>query len=138
MLGIDKGRQTAELLRLGNHLQRQCGLARRLRPEDLDDTAARHAADTERVIDADRARGDRVDRLDRALLSQPHDRALSKLLFDLADSQIDRLQLLAVLTVVTGRSVDAFHGRHAVALVRDGLNAVPYSRLLKAVPTSDS
>ena len=120
VLGIDERRQAAELLRLGNDLQRQRRFARRLRPEDLDDAAARHAADTERVIDADGAGGNRVDRLDRALLPQAHDRALAKLLLDLADGQIDGLQFLAILTVVTSRPVDAFHGRHAVAPLRSG------------------
>ena len=40
-----------------------------------------------------------VDRLDGALLAQPHDRALAELLFDLADGQFDGLG--AFLLVVT-------------------------------------
>ena len=70
VLGVDERRHAAELLRLGNHLQRQRRLARRLRPEDLDDAAARHAADAERVVDADGAGGNRVDRLNGALLAR--------------------------------------------------------------------
>ena len=101
MLGVHERGHAAELLGLGNHLQRQRRLARRLRPEDLDDAAARHAAHAERVVDADRAGGNGVDRLDRALLAQPHDRALAELLFDLADGQLDRLGALAVLAVVS-------------------------------------
>ena len=55
VLGVDERRHAAELLRLRDDLQRQRRLARRLRPEDLDDAAARHAADAERVVDADGA-----------------------------------------------------------------------------------
>ena len=65
VLGVDERRHAAELLRFGDHLQRQRRLAGRLRSEDLDDAAARHAADAERVVDADGAGGDGVDRLDR-------------------------------------------------------------------------
>ena len=100
VLGVDERRHAAQLLRLGDDLQRERGLARRLRPEDLDDAAARHAADAERVVDADRAGRDRFDRLNRALLAQAHDRAFAELLFDLADGQFDRLEALAVLTFV--------------------------------------
>ncbi|MGC4083478.1 MAG: hypothetical protein QM736_15545 [Vicinamibacterales bacterium] len=78
MLGVDERRHAAEPLRLGDHLQRQRGLARRFRSEDLDDAATRHAADTERVVDADRAGRDGVDRPDGALLPEAHDRALAR------------------------------------------------------------
>ena len=97
VLGIDERRHAAELLRFGNHLQRQRRLARRLGPEDLDDAAARHAADAERVVDADGAGRNRVDRLNGALLAEAHDRALAELLLDLADGQIDGLQAFLVL-----------------------------------------
>ena len=100
VLGVDERRHAAELLRFGDHLQRQRRLARRLRPEDLDDAAARHAADAERVVDADGAGGNGVDRLDRALLPEAHDRALAELLLDLADGQFDGFELFAVLTIV--------------------------------------
>ena len=57
----------------------------------------------ERVVDADGAGRDGLDRLDRALLAEPHDRALAELLLDLADGQLDRLHALAILAVfVTG------------------------------------
>ena len=92
MLGVDERRHAAELLRLGDDLQRQRGLAGRLRPEDLDDAAARHAADAERVVDADGAGGNGVDRLDGAFLAEAHDRALAELLLDLADGQFDGFQ----------------------------------------------
>ena len=44
--------------------------------------------------------GNRVDRLDRALLPQAHDRALAELLLDLADGQFDRLHAFLVLAIV--------------------------------------
>ena len=97
VLGVDERRHAAELLRFGDDLQRQRRLARRLRSEDLDDAAARHAADAERVVDADGAGRNGVDRLDGALLAEPHDRALAELLFDLADGQLDGLDAFAVL-----------------------------------------
>ena len=101
VLRIDEGGHAAELLRLGDHLQRERRLAGRLRPEDLDHPAARNAADAERVVDADRAGRNDVDRLDRAFLAQPHDRALAELFFDLADGQIDGLHPFAIDPIVS-------------------------------------
>src|SRR5262249_42321477 len=100
VLGVDKRRHAAQLLGFGNDLQRERGLARRLRPENLDDAAARHATDAQGVVDADGAGRNGVDRLDGALLSQAHDRALAKLLFDLADGQIHGPEAFAVLSFV--------------------------------------
>jgi hypothetical protein len=111
MFGIDEGGHAAELLRLRDDLQRQRGLARRLRAEDLDDAAARHAADAERVVDADRAGGDGIDRLNGALLAEAHDRALAELLFDLADGQLHGLEPFLVLAIVAVGSVHCW--RHA-------------------------
>jgi hypothetical protein len=51
VLGVDERADAARLLRLGDHVQRERRLARRLRAEDLDDAAARHAADAERVVE---------------------------------------------------------------------------------------
>src|SRR5206468_12659624 len=108
MLGVDERGHSAQLLRLGNHLQRQRRLARRLGAEDLDDASPRYAADAEREIDADGASRNRVDRLDGAFLTKAHDRTLTELLFDLADRQVDGFGAFAIVTVVAG--VD---GRHA-------------------------
>src|SRR5204862_6595846 len=77
-------------------------LARRLGSEDLDDASARHAADAKREVDADGAGGNRVDRLDGALLAQAHDRAFAELLFDLADRQFDGFGAFAIVAVVAG------------------------------------
>ena len=45
VLGVDEGGDAAQALRLGDDVQREGGLAGRLRPVDLDDAAAREAAD---------------------------------------------------------------------------------------------
>jgi hypothetical protein len=55
MLRVHERRHAASLLRLGNHLQRQSGLAGRFGSEDLNHAAAGQPADAERVVDADRA-----------------------------------------------------------------------------------
>ena len=61
VLGVDERAHSAELLRLGEHVVDQRRLARGLRAEDLDDAPARDAADPEREVERERARGDRVD-----------------------------------------------------------------------------
>ena len=65
VLGVDEAANAALLLRLGDDMQGQRGLARGFRTVDLDDAAARQAADAERDVEAERARGDSVasDRL---------------------------------------------------------------------------
>ena len=67
MLGIDEGADAALLLRLGDGVQRQRRLARAFRPVDLDDAAARQAADAERDVEAERAGRDGLD-LDHLLV----------------------------------------------------------------------
>ncbi len=91
VLGVDERRQAAVLLRLGNDLQGQRGLAGRFRPEDLDDATARQAADAERVVDADRAGRDGFHGRDGVALPEAHDGALAKLLLDLADGHVEGL-----------------------------------------------
>ena len=68
VLGVDEGAGAAELLHLGDDLQRERGLARRFRAVDLDHAAARQAADAERDVQAERAGGDDLDVLDRPRL----------------------------------------------------------------------
>jgi hypothetical protein len=52
VLGIDEGADAAALLRLGDGVQRQRRLARRLGALDLDDPAARQPANAKRDIEA--------------------------------------------------------------------------------------
>ena len=67
VLGVDEAADAAALLRLGDDVQRQRRLAGGLRPVDLDDAAARQAADAERDVEPERAGRDRLD-LDRLLV----------------------------------------------------------------------
>jgi hypothetical protein len=55
VLGVDEGADAALLLRFGEAVQRQRGLARGFRPVDLDHPAARQAADAERDVEPERA-----------------------------------------------------------------------------------
>src|SRR5215216_4920830 len=75
VLGVDERADAAELLGLGDHVVDERRLARGLRAEDLHDPAARHAADAEREVQRQRARGDRVDLDLGALVAHAHDRA---------------------------------------------------------------
>ena len=59
VLGVDEGADAATCLGLGDDVVDERRLARGLRAEDLDDPAARDAADPERDIERERARRDR-------------------------------------------------------------------------------
>src|SRR4029453_15231416 len=91
VLGMEEGAGAATFLRLGHQVQGQGGLARRFGAVDLDDPAARHTADAERQIEAERPRGQRGNVVIREVAGLPelHDRALAELLLDLADGEID-------------------------------------------------
>jgi hypothetical protein len=116
-------------------LERQRRLARRLRAVDLDDAAARDAADAEGVVDADRAGGDGLHGDAGAVLAEAHDRALAELLFNLADGDIEGL--VAFLQIFE-RHVVSFgcEGHPALVLSRwvrrshagSGLAALPFGR----------
>ena len=54
VLGVDERAHAARALRLGDDVQRQRGLARRLGPVDLDDAPARQPARAERDVEAQR------------------------------------------------------------------------------------
>ncbi len=107
VLGVDEGREAPGLLGLGDDLERERRLARGLGPEDLDDAAARDAADAERGVHGERAGRDHRDR-HVGLVSQPHDRALAELPLDLRQRRFDGAPLLVgfhaghVLTFLAG------------------------------------
>ncbi len=95
VLGVDEGGDAALLLGLGDRVQRQRGLAGRLRAVDLDDASPREAADAERDVEGDGARRDRLHVLHhRLLVAEAHDGALAEGLLDGGDRQLDRLFLL--------------------------------------------
>ncbi len=85
VLRVDERREAAELLRLGDDVERERRLARRLGAEDLDDAAAGHAADAESRVDADRSGRDGGD-ADHLALAEPHDGSLAELPLDLRQS----------------------------------------------------
>ena len=81
---VDKGANTAALLRLGDAFERECGLAPRVGTVDFDYAPARQPAHSERKVKPERAgRDHRNISLDR-LLAELHYRALAELFFDLA------------------------------------------------------
>ena len=88
VLGVDEGADAAAPLRLGDHVVDERRLAGGLRAEDLDDAAARQAADPEREIERERARRDGADR-DRGAVVHLHDRALAELPLDLAERYVE-------------------------------------------------
>ena len=108
VLGIDEGADAALLLRLGQDLESQRGLAGRLRPVDLDDAAARQAADAEGDVEAERACRQRLD-LDALVGAEPHDRALAVHLLDLGERGLERL-LLVHATPFDDTQLRLFHG----------------------------
>ena len=61
VLGVDEGGDAAGRLGAGDGVQRERGLARGLRAVDLDDAAARQAADAEGHVEGDRAGGDHLE-----------------------------------------------------------------------------
>src|SRR5258706_14158706 len=84
MLGVHEGRGAAVALRRGDDGQGQRGLARGLRPEDLDHATTRNSSHAQRNVEAQRARRDGFHLVDGARIAQAHDGAFAKLLFDLA------------------------------------------------------
>jgi hypothetical protein len=88
VLGVDERRDAACGLGVGHRVQRDGGLARRLRAVDLDDPAARQPADAERHVQGDRTGGDDRDRLAH-LVAEPHHRAFTEVLVDLCERQLE-------------------------------------------------
>ena len=88
VLGIDEGAGAAALLRLGDGVKGEGGLAGAFRPVDFDHAAARQPADAEREVKPDRARGDDLDLLIARTSAHPHDGALAEGPFDLNESRV--------------------------------------------------
>ena len=79
VLGVDEGRHAAGLLRFGDGVQGERGLAARFGSVDFDDASARVAADAERVVERQRAAGDDGHRFGRVLFAQRHDGSFAEL-----------------------------------------------------------
>ena len=80
---------SAAALRLGDDVQRQRGLAGRLRAVHLDHATARHAAHAERDVQGQRACRDHLHPLG-LYLPQAHDRPLAVCALDLAERRLQR------------------------------------------------
>ena len=93
VLRVDERRLAARLLRLGDDVQGDRGLTGGFRPVNLNDAAARHAADAEREVKRDGAGGNGVD-IHIQPLAELHDGALAVVLFDLAERRGQRLLLV--------------------------------------------
>src|SRR5580700_8118129 len=100
VFGVDEGADAALLLRLGDAMERERGLAGGFRAVDLDDAAARQPADAERDVETERAGGDGVHVHRVHVLAEPHDRALAEIALDLRERRIKGLRF------VHGRSFD--------------------------------
>jgi hypothetical protein len=75
-------------------MQRQRRLAGGFRPVNLNDPAARQAADAERDVEPERAGRDCRDLDRRLVLAEAHDRSFAKGTLDLAERRIQRLRLI--------------------------------------------
>jgi hypothetical protein len=104
MLRVDEGGDAAGLLRLGDRVQRQSGLARAFRPVNLDDAAARQAADAERDVEPERAGGDGLD-LDGLARAEPHRAALAEGAVDLRQSGVQGFLLVGVHSCPVGNDL---------------------------------
>ena len=85
VLDVDERRGAAQLLRLGDDVERERRLTARFRSVDLDDPAARDAADPEREIERDRARRNHVDLHAGGEIAHLHDGTLAELTLDLRE-----------------------------------------------------
>src|SRR5262245_34851220 len=91
VLRVDEAANAAPLLRLGDDMERERGLARGLRPINLDDAAARQAADAERDVETERARRDGLDTERLLVMAETHDGALAEAALDLGDRRFKGL-----------------------------------------------
>ena len=85
VLSVDERCDSAGALCIGDGVQGQGRLTRRLRSVDLDDASTRHPSDAEGDVEGDGARRDDGDGC-ALVAAQSHDRALSELTVDLSES----------------------------------------------------
>src|ERR1044071_2069839 len=89
MFRVDIGAHTSLFLCLGDDVQGERGLTRRLRTIDFDDSSARNSADPKGNIESERSRRNYRQILWRTGFAEPHDGTLAELPFDLADGEIE-------------------------------------------------
>ena len=107
VLHVDKRRVAAHFLAFGDAVERQGGLTGGFRPVDLNDSAARQTADTEREVQRKRAGGDRIH-VHAVVLAKAHDSALAELLFNLRQRSLKRFTLVFGLDVLHFFAYGAF------------------------------
>ena len=91
VFGVDKRRNAAVRLCRCNRVQGEGGFTGRFRSVNLDDSAARQAADAQRHVQTNGAGGDDVLVLLLDLLTEEHDGVFAVLLFNLCQRLIQRL-----------------------------------------------
>src|SRR5688572_5572159 len=100
VLRVHECGDAAQLLGLRDDRQRQRRLARGLRAVDLDHAAARHAADAERHVEAERSGRYDFDVGIGRVLAEAHHGTLAELFLDLAERGAQRLLAVAVFHAV--------------------------------------
>ena len=113
VLHVDIRGLAAALLGAGDDVQRERRLAAGFGAVDLDDAAARHAADAEREVERKRAGGDGFH-VHGNVIAETHDRALAVILFDLSERGLQRFFLVGRHS--GGRSGGLFLFCHDVSL----------------------
>ena len=93
VLGVDVGTHPAVALGFGDDVHGEGRLTRGLGTVELDDAPTRQTTDTERHVEGEGAGGDRLD-VEVHVLAHAHDRALTELLFDLAQRGVQGLRAI--------------------------------------------
>ena len=94
VFGVDEGRDAARLLGLGNGVDGQRRLARRLGAVDLDDAAFGVAPDTQGGVEPEAARGDDVD-VFYLFVAELHDGAFAEVFFYFSHGGLQGFELFA-------------------------------------------
>jgi hypothetical protein len=118
VLRVDECDEPTQLLCLRDDVQAKAGLSGTFRTVYLHDPSPRQSPDSERQIKGQRTRGNSSDVEARAIVTEPHDRALAVLLFDLGESIVESgaapgLIAARVLHLILGTA--AVLDRHSVA-----------------------
>jgi len=98
VLRVDEGANASSALHLGDGVQGQRGLARGLRPVDLDEPPAREATDAQREVQRERPRGEGLYLRGVRRVTQGHDGPLAELLLDGGHRRSDGPKLLRRLS----------------------------------------
>src|SRR5690606_11044702 len=98
MLRVDECGHAALTLQLRNCVERERRLTARLGAEDLDDAAARVAADAERHVETERAGRDDLDVAANLLaVLEAHDRSIAKFLLNVGNRELEGFGLVLLV-----------------------------------------